>query len=114
MADKKVIVEDYVKDIEHLSEMLVNFLEECNVTLTIKEKEQSFKKLLERLPEIIAIRKDKSYLGVETDDNGYIISLLGIDGILEQQELPVDITAGYYKYEKGNFILDEKMKLERR
>jgi len=113
MVDKKVIIDDYVQDVEQLAEMLVNFLEECNVNLTIKDKEQSFRRLLERLPEIVAIRKDKKYLGVSTQE-GYINSIIPIDGIIEMQEVPVDIAAGYYKYEKGNFILDEKMKLERR
>lgn len=104
----------FVNDLQEVNNKLLLQLDNFMVDLSIKEKNMSLYYLLGKLSEVVAIRKDKKYLGVEVNADGYITKVVDIDGILEQQELPVDITAGYYKYEKGNFILDEKMKLERR
>ena len=104
----------FVNDLQEVNNKLLLQLDNFMVDLSIKEKNMSLYYLLGKLSEVVAIRKDKKYLGVEINADGYITKVVDIDGILEQQELPVDITAGYYKYEKGNFILDEKMKLERR
>lgn len=109
---KKEIEDIYINDINSLSNELINFLEICGVP--VLNKDISFKELIGKLKKIVAVRKDKKYYGVEVNELGYIESVISIDGILEKTDLPVDITAGYYKYENGNFTLDEKTKLERR
>ena len=103
---------EYFKDIQELSDKLINFLEQCNVKIPKLQKEQSFYSLLNKLDRVVAIRKDKTYYGVETDSSGYIKKIIDIDGIIEKMDIPSDINKGYYRYENGNFILDERMKEE--
>ena len=110
--NKDLLIGDYIEDIDKISNELIDFLEDCNISLSIKDKSKSFKYLVSRLNEIIAIRKDRKYYAVQLDENGYIISLSNVDGILQEQELPEDILRGYYIYEDGKFVLDERKKLE--
>ena len=98
MFEKKVI-----EALKHTTNELYDFLVSCNVS----PKSKKLKDLLNSLDEIVAIKKDKKHLGVHLK-NGYVDSIIPIDGIIEEQELPIDIKRPYYRYEKGKIFLDEK------
>lgn len=98
MFEKKVI-----ETLKYTTNELYDFLISCNVS----PKSKKLKDLLNGLNEIIAIKKDKKYLGVHLK-KGYVDSIIPIDGIIEEQELPNDIKRPYYRYEKGRILLDEK------
>ena len=104
-------MEEYLENIiaEELEEVIdkfVSYLESCNVSVDSK----TFNNCLRRLDDVVAMRKDKKYLGVSVNENGYITDIVSVDGIIEKQVTPSDLLRGYYKYEKGKFLLDVKMR----
>jgi hypothetical protein len=101
----------------HLSKMdalrvrLELFLQNCGV----KYESNSLIDLVNKLDEVIAVRENKKYVSLETDNKGYVTSYGRLDGVLEasdSEELPQDLLRGYYKYENNKLVLDERKKLE--
>ena len=96
-----------IEDIKVDVKKLYDYLDSCNVTPTRK----ALGPLIKDLEKIIAIRKNKKYIGIDTVD-GIIVGYADVDGIVEYQELPEDVLRGYYRYENGKIILDEKLRLK--
>lgn len=88
---------------------LQNFLKENGVQyLPYKTMEY----YLSQLSLVQTIKPSVRYLGIHTNTKNYIKDAIPIDGVIEKIELPVDINRGYYRYEKGKIILDERKRLE--
>lgn len=98
------LLELYDKDITEINDKLHAFLTSCGVEV----KDKNTFTMLKLLDDVVAVRADKRYLGLETK-NGYIQSAVSIDGIVVNDgDYPDDLIRGYYKYEKGKYVLDEK------
>lgn len=93
-------------ELELMKNKIESFLKDCNIEVTSK----TFWSMLKKLDEVIAVRKDKSYIGVTLNDRGYVTTINSIDTIIDEQELPMDILRGYYKIENGKLVVDELMK----
>lgn len=105
--NKKILkLEERITD---ASVSLQNFLLENGTTF---EKYKSLEYYLETINNVQTIKPTLSYLGVHTNKLGYVKNAIPIDGVMEKIELPVDVNRGYYKYEKGKIILDERKRLE--
>lgn len=87
------------------------FLQNCGVSY----ESRSLIDLVNKLDEVIAVRENKKYISLETNKEGYVTGFGDLDGILDVtdgKELPDDLLRGYYKYENGDLVLDERKKLE--
>ncbi len=99
-------VDVLIREMDDVADRLYRFLLSCGV----KPETKTLYGMIRDLDKIVAIRKDKSYIGVTTDSDGIINKVAEIDGILQKQELPADILRGYYRYENGNYVLDEALR----
>lgn len=106
MEDNDYLENMISEELDYLLNELIKFLNDCGIELTSK----TFNSAIRKLQEVIAIRKEKSYIGLTLNDLGYVRKFNEIDTIIEKQNLPEDILRGYYKIENGKIVLDERMK----
>ena len=87
------------------------FLKDCNVDYN----SETLMDLVNNLDKVIAVKEDKNYISLETNEKGYVTSFNKLDGIIDINKygnLPDDLLKGYWKYEKGELKLDKKRKVE--
>ena len=96
------------EDLEEAVDLLAKYLQSCGIDLTSKTLFADIK----RLNDVIAIKKSKQNLDMNVNDTGYITNILDIKEIVEKQQVPVDVLRGYYKYENGKIVLDERRRQE--
>jgi hypothetical protein len=85
---------------EHVRE----FLKDCGYASPDATPEQIVEQLL-RLP---VLKPYKTYLGIQTNEEGYVTSYSRIDTFMEERALPEDLLRGYYKIVDGKPVLDEE------
>lgn len=97
-------MKEIINKLDDAIETLYTFLTSCN----IKPKNKKLSTLVNHLNDVVAIRKNKKYVGVELDGN-VIKSVYPVQGIFEDNDIPNDITRGYYYYNCGAYYLDKDL-----
>lgn len=73
-------------------------IEDRNITLMVQE--------MQRIQTFIPGHR---YIGINTNDKGYIVGYEVFDTVVDLQEIPEDILKQYYKVDtNGRFVVDEE------
>lgn len=102
------ILEKLINDLEIINNKLYHFLVDCGV----QPKDRKLSTLVELLDDILVIKSNKQYLGIQTNKQGYVTDIIVIDGVLEYTPMPDDVKKGYYKLIDNKLVVDEKMKVK--
>lgn len=104
---KIIELAEVLDELDVFLEKFYEYLISCGV----QPKNKKLKTLITCLDELIAMKEDKTYYGVDVDSNNIIKNIFVVQGIVENNiKLPNDILRGYYHYEKGKIVLDEKLR----
>lgn len=102
------ILEKLINDLEIINNKLYHFLVDCGV----QPNDRKLSTLVGLLDDILVIKRNKQYLGVQTNKQGYVTDVIVIDGVLEYTSMPDDVKKGYYKLIDNKLVVDEKMKVK--
>lgn len=102
------ILEKLINDLEIINNKLYHFLVDCGV----HPNDRKLSTLVGLLDDILVIKGNKKYLGVQTNKQGYVTDVIVIDGVLEYTPMPDDVEKGYYKLIDNKLVVDEKMKVK--
>jgi hypothetical protein len=96
-----------LRHLEKHIEVLYNYLLSCG----IKPKDKKLETLTEALKEVKSLKPSVNYMAYATDSYGYIVDAIEMKTFTGVNDVPKDITRGYYKVDKqGNIILDAARK----
>lgn len=106
---KKLMFETYNKiqdETNELRKALIRFLSRSDVEL---QGTENVKELIEKLSDLKIMYQDRDYVTFIYNNEGYIIDKVKVDNFIENN-LPEDITRGYYKMESGKPTIDYSKK----
>ena len=91
------------------------YLNECNISLTAFLINNGYNTpnvkqsaLIKDLLHLLVIIPNREYELVQTNDEGYITKVLGLNGtVIDKQDKPIDILNGAYKLIDNKYVLDE-------
>jgi hypothetical protein len=93
--------------LERHIDILYYFLLSCGIT----PKDRKISTLTELLKDIKVLKPKINYVAYATDSYGYITDAIEMKTFTGVDDVPKDITRGYYKVDKqGNIILDAARK----
>lgn len=99
--------EQIVRDMDDLAMKLQTFLLEHGV----KPSDSKLSSLVKSFDNLNIIIPEKEYYHFKLSKEGYIKEFTEFGAVVESnQELPSDVTRGYYKVEDGKIVLDEKQR----
>lgn len=106
---KKLMFETYQKLQEEINEMrkdISTFLSRSDVEIRGTE---NIRELVQKLSDLKIMYADKNYVTFLFDNEGFIINKVPVDNFIEDN-LPADVTRGYYKLESGKLTIDYSKK----
>lgn len=93
-----------LKDIQIKITQIESMLNSAGIKMELRNLEEAIK----ALSKLKFLKQNEHYAGIFTDKNGYIVAAMKINDFAELAKVPKDVSKGYYKLEKGEFVLDEK------
>jgi len=92
-------------------DLFLNKFYDYLISCGVQPKNKKLKTLIDCLDEVIAMKENKTYYGVDIDNDNIVKNIFVVQGIVENcSKLPSDILRGYYYYKKGKIVLDEKLR----
>lgn len=90
---------------KELQESLFQYLRTHKLPVT----DRNITTMMNVLKEVQTIIPGTQYIGIKTNENGYIIGYEVFDKVINLQEIPKDLLKQYYKIDKyGRFVLDKE------
>lgn len=74
------------------------------------EKLYKLSEVMEALNKLKVFKANEEYLGFTLDSDGYVKTHYKLNDFTLQQEVPYDISRGYYRIEDGKLVLDKERK----
>ena len=103
MEKGKVTTKEVLETIQrHIDEMFVELKVFLNSS-GIDTQGYTYSETLNAVRDLKVMLKDKTYVGLHTDSNGYIVNSFRLDEFVEGN-VPVDITNGYYFINKKGLL----------
>jgi hypothetical protein len=93
------------KKFKEVQEALFQYLRVNKVPIT----EKNITEMIKGIEQIQTVIPGHKYIGLQTNDKGYIIGFEVFDKVINTQPIPDDISKQYYKVDKfGRFSVDEE------
>lgn len=99
---------ELIQEFDRLLDRLANFIESKGVKL----KGRKIKDIEAGLEELKVLNKEKDYISIELDKNGYIKRYNKMDIFMLDKDLPADLNAGYYRIQKDAIVVDKLKRKE--
>lgn len=106
---KKLMFETYQKLQEEINEMrkdISTFLLRSDMEISGTE---NIRELVQKLSDLKIMYADKNYVTFLFDNEGFIVNKVPVNNFIEDN-LPEDVTRGYYKLESGKLTIDYSKK----